>query len=88
MLKSYDKKDELFPTQDEVQLQKHSIFENQLTNEQIQEIYMLLKSGQTLDGVTEIFKKRQVEQHARSASEKQVKQKNFDIYVILYSNIE
>ena len=54
VLKSYDKNSELFMTQ-EGDLKNHTIFDNQLTNQQILDIYMLLKSDKTLDDISKIF---------------------------------
>ena len=52
VLRSYDKNNEVFIAKEAEDLKNHSIFDNQLTNQQILDIYMLLKSEKTLDEIS------------------------------------
>ena len=55
VLRSYDKNNEMFIAKDVDDLKNHPIFDNQLTNQQLLDIYMLLKSEKTLDDISKIF---------------------------------
>ena len=55
-LLSLDKNNDVITKHLQDQLRTHSIFNVALSNRQIQETYMLLKSGQTLDEIETIYK--------------------------------
>ena len=55
-LLSLDKNNDVITKHLQDQLRTHNIFNVALSNRQIQETYMLLKSGQTLDEIETIYK--------------------------------
>ena len=56
-LKSFDKSNEIFNRLQIQELQNHALFNNNLNNQQIFDIFKLLKSNKSLDEINQIFEK-------------------------------